>query len=63
MSDKVSPSMKENAGNVFSNAEIDQVRELAAENAPVDVVAVRLGRPPEEIRKLAEAVGIDLHDA
>lgn len=63
MSDDITPAMRENEGKDFSDDEIKQMKELADENAPVKVVALRLGRPPAEIRDKAKDEGIDLHES
>ena len=63
MTDDITPAMRKNEGKPFGDDELAQMRELSGENAPVKVVALRLGRPPEEVRQKAKDEGIELHDA
>ena len=51
---------EENAGNPWTNEEVERLRELAAGNTPTRVIALKLGRGEGAIYSKASEEGISL---
>jgi hypothetical protein len=49
-----------NTGKTWSSEELKQLRELAKQNTPTRVIALKMGRTPSAIQSKASAVNISL---
>lgn len=54
------PKYTRNSGKRWSNAEVQQLRRLAAENTPTRVIGLQHGRTEDAIRARASEEGISL---
>jgi hypothetical protein len=52
-----------NSGEEWSDAAVQQLRELAEGNTPTGVTSIKLGRTEDAIRSKVQAVGISLAPA
>jgi hypothetical protein len=52
-----------NSGEEWSEAEVQQLRELADGNTPTGVMSIKLGRSEDAIRSKAQAEGVSLAPA
>jgi hypothetical protein len=50
----------QNAGQAWSDADIQQLKQLAVENTPTRVIGLKLGRSEESIYSKAQALGLSL---
>jgi hypothetical protein len=57
------PQSVRNAGEPWTEEDLAQLEELAAENIPPSVIGVRLGRPQEAVEVKAIEAGITLSPA
>jgi hypothetical protein len=49
-----------NSGNGWVSAEIQQIRQLAAQNTPTRIIGLKLGRTENAVRTKASEAGISL---
>jgi hypothetical protein len=49
-----------NTGNPWTQAEINQLRQLARENTPTRVIGLKLGRTEDAVRAKASEEGVSL---
>jgi hypothetical protein len=54
------PKYIRNTGNPWTEAEVEQLRELASQNTPTGVIGLKLGRTEDAIRSKAAEEGISL---
>jgi alanine-alpha-ketoisovalerate/valine-pyruvate aminotransferase len=51
----------ENTGNAWSDEEVAQLKQLAAQNTPTRVIGLKLGRTEDAIYSKAKSEGISLN--
>jgi hypothetical protein len=49
-----------NHGNQWSKEDVAQLKELAKQNTPTRVAAIKLGRTPEAVQSKASELGVSL---
>jgi hypothetical protein len=54
------PQSISNAGEPWSEEDLSQLQELAADNIPPSVIGIRLGRPQKAVEDKATEAGITL---
>jgi hypothetical protein len=59
-SEKTDPHYTRNAGKDWSDADCEQLKQLAAENTPTRVIGFKLGRTEDAIYSKAAELGVSL---
>lgn len=60
MAKKFVPKTERNLGKAWSEADVQQLRQLAKQNTPTPVMGLKLGRTPASIRSKARALRLSL---